>query len=86
MVSIMNNYFGSATGNTYMKSNFCITFGYLVSTDQPAINYKSRLRRKLAQTLISPKSSYAIPVRSIMYIWFCEKNKYETNKQDTLSM
>ena len=45
------NYYGSITGNAYRKSNFFITFGCLVSADQPTINYKSRLRRKLAQTL-----------------------------------
>ena len=39
------------TGNAYRKSNFFITFGCLVSADQPTINYKSRLQRKLTQTL-----------------------------------
>ena len=33
------------------KATFFITFGCLVSADQPTINYKSRLRRKLTQTL-----------------------------------
>ena len=33
------------------KATFFITFGCLVSADQPAINYKSRLRRKLTQIL-----------------------------------
>ena len=42
---------------TRRKSNFFITFGCLVSADQPTINYKGRLRRKLTQTLIFPKSS-----------------------------
>ena len=35
----------------YRKSNFLITFDYLVSADPPTINYKSRLRTKLTQTL-----------------------------------
>ena len=33
------------------KATFFITFGCLVSADQPTINYKSRLQRKLTQTL-----------------------------------
>ena len=39
------------------KVTFFITFGCLVSADQPRINYKRRLKRKLTQTLIFPKSS-----------------------------
>ena len=42
------------------KATFFITFGRLVSADQPTINYKGRLRRKLTQTLIFPKSSLSI--------------------------
>ena len=42
------------------KATFFITFGCLVSADQPTINYKGRLRRKLTQTLIFPKSSLSI--------------------------
>ena len=34
---------------THIGNNFLITFGCLVSADQPTINYKSRLMRKLTQ-------------------------------------
>ena len=68
---------------TRRKSNFFITFGCLVSADQPTINYKGRLRRKLTQTLIFPKSSVYVSVANGFAM---EKSKYETYKQDTLSM
>ena len=46
----------AVTGNA-RKNHFFITFGCLVSADQPTINYNRRLRRKLAQALIFPKLS-----------------------------
>ena len=39
------------------KATFFITFGCLVSADQPTIRYNGNLRRKLTQTLIFPKPS-----------------------------
>ena len=54
---------------TRRKSNFFITFGCLVSADQPTINYKGRLRRKLTQTLIFPKSSLSIYLYLMVLRW-----------------
>ena len=42
---------------THTGKAIFITFGCLVSADKPTINYKGRLKRKLTQTLIFPKSS-----------------------------
>ena len=42
------------------EKQFFIAFGCLSSAVQITINYKSRSRGKLTQTLIFPKSSYAI--------------------------
>ena len=72
------------------KSKFFITFGCLVSGDQPIINYKSRLRRKLTKT---PDFSQILICHSIdrsmymqLYSFVRRQEKYETYKQDTLSM
>ena len=64
------------------ESNFCITFGYLVSADQAAINCnKPRLRRKLTQTLIFPKSSYdSIGICIYSYGFMTRRNMKHTNR------
>ena len=89
MVSAPNCY-GNVSANAYRKSNFFITFGCLVSGDQPIINYKSRLRRKLTKT---PDFSQILICHSIdrsmymqLYSFVRRQKKYETYKQDTLSM
>ena len=61
-------YYGSVTCNAYRKHNFFITFDCLVSVDQPTINYKSRLRRNLTQTLHFSQMLILICHRSMHYV------------------
>ena len=78
------------SANAYRKSNFFITFGYLVFADQSVINYKSRSRRKLTKTtdfsqiLICHSIDRSMHMQQ--YSFVSRQKKYETYKQDTLSM